>query len=94
MKLSYFIENNLHIKVVRHPGDSNIIILGVGQRLSTSREEGESLYGRLTDLDLEDRAWAKVSITERNEAGQFPVDFVRMLSGWREGASQTRDTHH
>ena len=44
MKLSYFIENNLHIKVVRHPGDSNIIILGVGQRLSTSREEGESLY--------------------------------------------------
>ena len=44
MKLSYFIENNLHIKVVRHPGDSNIIILGVGQRLTTSREEGESLY--------------------------------------------------
>ena len=44
VSVSSFIENNLHIKVVRHPGDSNIIILGVGQRLTTSREEGESLY--------------------------------------------------
>ena len=48
MKLSYFIENNLHIKVVGHPGDSNIIILGVWQRLTTSREEGESLYKEAT----------------------------------------------
>ena len=44
VSVSSFIENNLHIKVVRHPGDSNIIILGVWQRLTTSREEGESLY--------------------------------------------------
>ena len=46
----------------------------------------------VTDLDLEDRGWAVVSIIEGNEAGQFTVDSVEDIHIIRVVGQLDRET--